>query len=172
MEKHSTRLVGVAILAALGLALSPVAAHAAGWRTASAQGSGPTAAAGSANAQNNAIAALNAQAAQAGEVCSSITSSATWVYTAPGGAAYVYNGTATGYCAVPPPYTVSRSATRQGGGSSAAAAQTAGFNAAKADILGVGVSCTNWSATYASVYTAPGGAWYIVNATVSALCTN
>lgn len=163
----------VAVLA-VGLGLSPTAAHADGWRTATAQGSGPTYTAGSTSAQNNARAALASAAAQAGETCTSVTSSATHVYTAPNGAAYVFNGTATGYCAVvpPPSYTVPRSATRQGGGSSAAAAQSAGHQAAQADILAAGVACTGWSASYAHVYTAPQGVWYVYNATVDAMCTN
>jgi hypothetical protein len=164
----------LAVTALLGVGISATAAHADGWRVATAQGSGTSHEAGSANAQNNARAALTSAAAQAGEVCTSITSSATHVYTAPGGAAYVYNGTASGYCTVvpQPSYTVPRSASRQGGGSSASAAQSAGRQAAQADILAAGVACNGWSTSYAHVYTAPGGAWYIYNATVTAMCTN
>ncbi len=168
------RSLVIAAVAALGLGLNPTAAHADGWRTATATGSGSSHPAGSAAAQDNARYALISAAAQVGETCSSITTSATHVYTAPGGAAYVYSGTATGYCAVVPPpvYTVPRSATRQGGGSSAAAAQSAAAQAAQADILAVGVACTGWSASYTHVYTAPQGVWYVYNATVSATCTN
>jgi hypothetical protein len=174
MATFLRRSLVVAAVVALGLGLNATAAHADGWRTATATGSGSSHAAGSTAAQNNARSALINAAAQAGETCSSITTSATHVYTAPGGAAYVYSGTATGFCAVVPPpvYSVPRLATRQGGGSSAAAAQSAGAQAAQADILAAGVACTGWSVSYTHVYTAPQGAWHIYNATVSATCTN
>ncbi|MFD0664766.1 hypothetical protein [Thermocatellispora tengchongensis] len=103
-----------------------------------------------------------------------MTTTSTHVYTAPDGSAYVFSATASGTC-VPQPqpaYTVPRSATRQGGGTSSTAAIQAGSQAARADILAAGVACANWSTTSTPVYTAPGGAWYIYNVTVSAMCTN
>ncbi|MFC6086193.1 hypothetical protein [Sphaerisporangium aureirubrum] len=165
-----------AVLAALvlGVGLSPAVAHADTYRTASSSGSGPSHSAGAANAAGNARAALNSQAAAAGEVCPSVTTTTTHVYTAPDGSAYVYNATASGWCAPPPPspYTVPRSATAQGGGSSSSAAQSNGAAAARSAVLAAGVACTGWSYSYSTVYIAPGGAWYIYNVTANALCTN
>jgi hypothetical protein len=175
MRRTLRRLATVAAVVVAGLAVTPVAAHADGWRTATAGGFGLTQAAGSANAQANARAALNSQAAQAGEVCSSVTSSATLVYVVPSGGGYQYSGTATGYCAPPGPgpvYDTPRSATAQGGASSSSAAQSAAFQAAQSSILAVGHDCTGWSASYSPVYIAPGGAWYIYSATVSATCVD
>jgi hypothetical protein len=158
----------------LGLALLPTAAHADTYRTASSSGSGPSPSAGAANAAGNARAALNSQAAAAGEVCPSITTTTTHVYTAPDGSAYVYNATASAWCAPAPPspYTVPRSATAQGGGSSSHVAQSNGAAAARAAVLSAGVDCGNWTYSYSIVYIAPGGAWYIYNVTANALCTN
>jgi hypothetical protein len=169
------RLGVMSLVAALGLALSPGVAHADTYRTAGASGHGPNHAAGSAAAQANARAALAAQARDAGEVCPSVTSSASHVYTAPDGSAYVYWGTASGWCvpAPPPPsYTVPRSATRRGEGRTAGAAHTAGIQAARAAILAVGVDCANWTSSASYVYAAPDGSWHIYDMTVGALCTN
>jgi hypothetical protein len=174
-RRFPRRLGIMSLVAALGLALSPGVAHADTFRTATASGHGPTYAAGSAAAQANARAALAAQARQAGEVCPSVTSSASHVYTAPDGSAYVFSGTASGWCvpAPPPPsYTVPRSATRRGEGRTAAAAHTAGNQAASAAILAVGIDCTNWTSSASYVYVAPDGSWHIYDMTVSALCAN
>jgi hypothetical protein len=174
MERRALyrRLSIVLAILVLAVGLSPVIAHADGWRTATAQGSGPSWSAGEAAAQTAARNALVSQASQAGETCTNITSSATWVYTAPGGAAYVFNGTATGYCAVPPPYVVPRSATRQGQGSIQGAAHNNGFAAAQSAILASGISCTGYSSSDELVWVAPQGVWYIMNVTVNAVCTN
>ncbi|MEO3810927.1 hypothetical protein ABGB17_18160 [Sphaerisporangium sp. B11E5] len=170
----AARLLTVPAALVLGLALSPAAAHADTYRTASSTGSGPTTYSGQTNAANNARAALNSQARAAGEVCPSVTTTTQLVYTAPDGSAYVYNATASGWCtpAAAPPYVVPRSATAQGGGSSSQAAQSNGAAAAQAAVLAAGVACSGWQYSYAVVYIAPGGAWYIYDVTASALCTN
>lgn len=169
------RLMVVALAATMGLVVLPAtAAQANTWRSATSTGWGPSPSAGQSNATANARAALNSLAASLGETCTNVTvSTPRHLYTAPDGSAWIYEATATGYCtpAPPPPsYTVPRSATQQGGGSSSSAAIQNGSQAARAAILAVGVDCTNWATTSSHVYTAPGGAWYIYNVTVTALC--
>jgi len=56
MSRHNgfralRRLITASVLVAVGLALTPIGAHAAGWRTATAQGFGLTQGTGSANAE-------------------------------------------------------------------------------------------------------------------------
>jgi hypothetical protein len=75
-------------------------------------------------------------------------------------------------CVPQPPYTVPRSATRQGGGPLPTAAISNGEQQARAAILAVGIACTNWSRPSTHVYTAPDGSWYIFTVTVNATCTN
>ena len=169
------RFITASVLVAVGLAVTPVAAHADGWRTATAQGFGLTQATASANAQSNARIALTSQAAQFGEVCTNVTSSGTLIYVVPSGGGYQYGATATGYCAPPPPppvYDTPRSATSQAGASNGGAAQQAAYLAAQSAILAVGHNCTNWTAQYTLVYSAPGGVWSIYNATVNAVCVD
>ncbi|MFC4532972.1 hypothetical protein [Sphaerisporangium dianthi] len=149
-------------------------AHAGTWRSADATGSGPTPWAGAQNAEANARATLASQAARLGEVCTNMTATSTLIYTAPGGAAYVYSATATGLCAPAPPapaYTVPRSATAQGSGGNSLTARNNAAAAARAAVLAAGVDCTGWTTTYSTVWTAPDGSWYIYNATVTAMCT-
>jgi hypothetical protein len=180
MSRHNgfralRRLITASVLVAVGLALTPIAAHAAGWRTATAQGFGLTQGTGSANAEANARSALTSQAAQFGEVCTSVTSSSTLIYVVPSGGGYQFSGTATGYCAPPPPppvYDTPRSATSQAGASNGGVAQQAAYQAAQSAILAVGHNCTNWTAQYTLVYAAPGGVWSIYNATVNAICVD
>jgi hypothetical protein len=132
-------------------------------------------ASGEANARASARYALSQLASQFGETCSNVSTTATHVYTAPNGAAYVFSSTATGTCGPTPPspYTVPRSATAQGGGSSPSAALANGDSINRSTNVAVGVSCIGRSSTLGShVYTAPGGAWYIYNVNTTALCTN
>lgn len=171
------RLMVVALAATMGLFVLPAtAAQAATWRSATATGWGPSPTSGQQNAANNARAALTSLAANLGETCTDVTVSAPrHLYTAPDGSAYIYEATATGYCAPgppPPSYTVARSATRQGGGATSTIAIHNGSQAARADILAVGVACANWATNSSKVYAAPDGSWHIYNVTVSALCTN
>lgn len=95
------RVAVVALAAVLGLALLPAtAAQAATWRSATSSGWGPSPSAGKTNASNNARAALNSLAASLGETCTSVTvSTPRHLYTAPDGSAWIYEATATGYCA-------------------------------------------------------------------------
>ncbi|MGW0203268.1 hypothetical protein [Nonomuraea sp. NPDC003201] len=81
-----------ALAAAVTLASPP--AHADTFRTASSSGWGPSWSAGQANAR----AELNRRAAQAGEVCPSVSVTSTHVYTAPGGAWYIYDVTVSANC--------------------------------------------------------------------------
>ncbi|MBP2708362.1 hypothetical protein JOL79_31745 [Microbispora sp. RL4-1S] len=168
------RLTLLAALVAAGIGLNPAAAHADTWRTATAQAWGQTQATASAAAQSNARAALTSLASQLGEVCTNVTSSATLVYVVPSGGGYQYSGTATGLCAPPPPppsYTVSRTATARGEGSTSGAAQQNGEAAARSAILAAGGDCTNYQTTAVTyVYRTPPGDWYIYDVTVSALC--
>ncbi|MBE3009066.1 hypothetical protein IL992_07650 [Microbispora sp. NEAU-D428] len=168
------RLVTLVALVAAGIGLSPAAAHADTWRTATGSAWGQTQATASAAAQTNARTALANLAAQLGEVCTNVTSSATLVYVVPSGGGYQYSGTATGLCAPAPPppsYTVSRTATARGEGSTPAAAQQNGAAAARAAILGAGADCTGYQTTAVNyVYVTPTGSWYIYDVTVSALC--
>ncbi|MDG4766676.1 hypothetical protein O7632_21625 [Solwaraspora sp. WMMD406] len=170
------RLMVVALAATMGLfALPATAAQAATWRSATATGWGPSPASGQQSAANNARAALTSLAASLGETCSNVTVPAPrHLYTAPDGSAYIYEATATGYCvpAPPPSYTVARSATRQGSGASSTIAIQNGSQAARADILAVGVACANWATNSSKVFTAPDGSWHVYNVTVSALCAN
>jgi hypothetical protein len=182
MQRHNNRaaavgrrLLTVVVLVAVGVGVAPAAAHADTVRSATTTGSGPTWASGEANARANARYALSQLASQFGETCRDVTTTATHVYTAPGGAAYVFSSTATGTCGPPPPspYTVPRSATTQGGGPSPGAALANGDSINRSTILAAGVNCTGWSSTLGShVYTAPGGAWYIYYVNTTALCTN
>ncbi|ROO59336.1 hypothetical protein EDC02_1132 [Micromonospora sp. Llam0] len=177
INRSLRRLAVVALAVTMGLFLVPAtAAQAATWRSATSTGWGPSPAAGQQNAANNARAALTSLAANLGETCSNVTVSAPrHLYTAPDGSAYVYEATATGYCvpAPPPPsYTVARSATRQGSGATSTSAIQNGAQAARADILAVGVACANWATNASNVFTAPDGSWHVYNVTVSALCTN
>ncbi|MGW0804822.1 hypothetical protein [Nonomuraea sp. NPDC002799] len=172
--RHLLRpLLVLALATATALIVAPARADT--YRTATASGSGPTWYAGAANAEANARAALNQQAAQAGETCPSVSASATHVYTAPDGSAYVFQATASGTCVPQPPppsYTVPRSETRQAGGANSTIAIQNGSQAARAAILAAGVACTGWTTTAALVWSAPGSVWYIYDVTVSATCTN
>ncbi|MET9251572.1 hypothetical protein [Nonomuraea sp. NPDC003709] len=166
-------LPALALAAAVTLASPP--AHADTFRTASSSGWGPSWSAGQANAEANARAELNRQAAQAGEVCPSVSVTSAHVYTAPDGSAYVFNATASGTCVPQPPgpsYPVARSETRQGSGATSGAAVQNGAQAARAAVLAAGVNCVNWTTTSALVWAAPGSVWYIYDVTVSANCTD
>ena len=167
------RALVVSALALVGLVLSPVAAQAATTRSATGQGFAIDPGAAQANAQANALGALNTLAAQAGEVCTGVTYTLTLVYVVPSGGGYVYNATATGSCAPPPPppaFIVARSATAQGQGSNWAAADANGAQTARTAILAAGVNCTNWTTASTLVWVAPEGVWYITNVTVTAMC--
>jgi hypothetical protein len=87
----------VALLLSAAVAV-PVAAYADTYRTATSTGSGATRAAGAADAEANARAELNRQAAQAGEVCPSVSASSSLVYTAPDSSWYVYDVTVSASC--------------------------------------------------------------------------
>jgi hypothetical protein len=120
-----------------------------------------------------ALGGLNTLAAQFGEVCTGVTYTTTLVYVVPSGGGSVYNATATGSCAPPPPppaFTVARSATAQGQGSSWTAADASGAQTARAAILAVGANCANWTTSSTLVWVATGGVWYITNVTVTAMC--
>ncbi|MEU6407204.1 hypothetical protein [Microbispora sp. NPDC046933] len=168
------RLMILVALVAAGIGLSPAAAHADTWRTATSTAWGQTQATASAAAQASARTALANMAAQLGEVCTNVTSSATLVYVVPSGGGYQYSGTATGLCAPAPPppsYTVSRTATARGEGSTSTAATQNGAAAARAAILAAGADCTGYQTTGVNyVYVTPTGSWYIYDVTVSALC--
>ena len=89
----------VSAVAALGLALGPVAAHAAETLSASGNGWGETQPAGLANAQTNAYWALYDLAHSRGEACSGITYVTTFFYPVPGAPyGYAYTVQATGTC--------------------------------------------------------------------------
>ncbi|AQZ66401.1 unnamed protein product [[Actinomadura] parvosata subsp. kistnae] len=170
-------LLVLALTLTAGAALCTPAAFAATLRSATSTGWGPSPDAGRAAAEGNARAALNQQAAAAGEVCSGVSVTTRHLYTAPDGSAWIYEATATGDCAVPPTtpppsYTVPRTETRQGGGASPNAAVENGSQAARAALLAAGQACTGYSTTSSLVYSAPGGAWWIYNVTVSATCTH
>ncbi|WP_182876181.1 hypothetical protein [Microbispora sp. H10670] len=170
------RLLIPVALVAIGIGLSPAAAHADTWRTATGSAWGQTQSSASAAAQASARTALTQTAAQLGEVCTNVTSSATLLYTVPSGGGYVYGGTATGLCAPAPPppsYTVPRTATARGEASTYSAAVQNGAAAARAAILAAGGDCTGYQTTGATnVYTTPTGSWYIYDVTVSALCVH
>ncbi|MGW5261025.1 hypothetical protein ACWEQG_08635 [Microbispora sp. NPDC004025] len=164
-------ILGALVAAAIGL--SPAAAHADTWRTATSTAWGQTQSTASAAAQANARSALSSLAAQLGEVCTNVTSSASLQYTVPSGGGYVYGGTATGLCAPasPSPYTVPRSATGRGQGSTSSTATQNGAAAARAAILAAGGDCTGYQTTgVTTVYATPDSSWYIYDVTVSALC--
>lgn len=170
------RLLMLVALVAAGIGLSPAAAHADTWRTATGSAWGQTQASASAAAQTSARTALTQTAAQLGEVCTDVTSSATLAYTVPSGGGYVYNGTATGLCAPAPPppsYTVPRTATARGQASTYSVAVQNGGAAARASVLAAGGDCTGFQTTGVTyVYAAPDGSWYIYDVTVSALCVH
>ncbi|MEV7807236.1 hypothetical protein AB0O28_30255 [Microbispora sp. NPDC088329] len=163
----------VGALVAAGIGLGPAAAHADTWRTATATAWGQTQTTASAAAQAGARGELTRLAAQLGEVCTNVTSSATLQYAVPSGGGYVYGGTATGLCAPasPSPYTVPRSATGRGQGSTSSAATQNGAAAARTAILAAGADCTGYQTTgVTTVYATPDSSWYIYDVTVSALC--
>ncbi|GLW21736.1 hypothetical protein [Microbispora triticiradicis] len=170
------RLLMSVALAATGIGLSPAAAHADTWRTATGSAWGQTQSSASAAAQASARNALASLATQLGEVCTNVTSSATLVYVVPSGGGYQFNGTATGLCAPAPPppsYTVPRTATARGEGSTPGTAQQNGAAGARAAILAAGGDCTGYQTTgVTNVYTTPTGSWYIYDVTVSALCVH
>ncbi|MFF3444225.1 hypothetical protein [Streptosporangium sp. NPDC002721] len=83
--------------------LSAPTALAAAYRSATSSGWGPSPEAGRSAAEGNARAALNQQAAAAGEVCSGVSATTRHLYTAPDGSAWIYEATASGDCVVPPP---------------------------------------------------------------------
>jgi hypothetical protein len=89
----------VAAVATLGLALSPVAAHAGTTRSASGMGWGPTWSAAIPNAEANAAGNLYDLARSYGETCTGITYTSSLYYIVPGGGGYVFSATATGDCA-------------------------------------------------------------------------
>ncbi|GAA0837753.1 hypothetical protein ACFQVD_31110 [Streptosporangium amethystogenes subsp. fukuiense] len=176
--RHPAQVLRLALVIALtltvGAVLSAPAALAATYRSATSSGWGPSPAAGRAAAEGNARAELNQQAAAAGEVCSDVSVTTRHLYTAPDGSAWIYEATASGNCVVPPSlsYTVSRTETRQGGGASPSVAVENGSQAARAALLAAGQACTGYATTSSLVYSAPGGAWWIYNVTVSATCTH
>ncbi|MER6831470.1 hypothetical protein ABT352_36145 [Streptosporangium sp. NPDC000563] len=167
----------VALALTVGAVLFAPAALAATFRSATSSGWGPSPAAGKSAAENNARAELNQQAAAAGEVCSGVSVTTRHLYTAPDGSAWIYEATASGNCEVPsstppPSYTVPRTETQQAGGASPSVAVANGSQAARAALLAAGQACTGYSTTSSLVYSAPGGAWWIYNVTVSATCTH
>jgi hypothetical protein len=171
--RRVARRIAVVCLAVLpGLALAPGLAHADTFRTARASSSGGTAAIGAANAESSARRALAIQAVQAGEACTNVTSSSTLTFIAPGNVEYVFAAVASGTCAQIPPFTVYRTATSLGAGSSASAAIANGEPPARAAVTAAGVNCTNWIESVAFVFVAPNGSWYNYNVTMMALCTN
>lgn len=177
IRRSLRRLMIVAVAATVGLAVLPAAAAQANtWRSATTTGFGPSPSAGQQDAADRARAKLNSLAASLGETCTNVTTSTPrHLYTAPYGSGYVYEVTATGYCAPAPAplsYTVPRSATKQGQAANWSQAIANGEQAARAEILAVGVDCTNWTTTSSNVFSAPNGSWYVYNVTVNALCTN
>lgn len=94
------RIATASVAAALGLALSPAAAHAAGTLSTTAYGWGTDWNAATAAAENNAYWALHDQAKAIGETCTGVTYSGVGLYyIVPGGGGYVFSATATGSCA-------------------------------------------------------------------------
>lgn len=160
----------VGLLAGLVLGLSPTAAQAEGWRTANSTADGANQSAVEAMAKLVASEGLTIQADQAGETCTNVSVTATLVWIAPGGAAYVYQGTARGFCAVTPPFTVYRTSTRQAGSTNASAAFNSSRQLAQNDILAAGINCTNW-VVQSHLISASGG-WFVYDSSAYAVCTN
>ncbi|MGJ6966259.1 hypothetical protein ACSDR0_30555 [Streptosporangium sp. G11] len=67
---------------------------------------------------------------------------------------------------------MSRTETRQGGGTSPYVVVENGSQAARAALLAAGQACTGYATTSSLVCSAPCGAWWIYNITVSATCTH
>lgn len=93
------RASAVSAVAALGLALGPIAAHATETLSANGNGWGADQPTGLANAQTNAYWALYDLAHSRGETCSGITYTTTFFYPVPGAPyGYAYAVRATGTC--------------------------------------------------------------------------
>jgi len=88
----------LATAAALGLALTPAAAHAGTIRSASGQGWGSNWDVATTRAEAAANGNLYQLARSFGEVCVNVTDTASLYYIVPGGGGYVFNATATGNC--------------------------------------------------------------------------
>jgi hypothetical protein len=93
------RVSVISAVAALGLALGPLAAHADTVRSATATGWGTNWDTATANAEANANGALYDLARSYGETCTGVTYTAYLYYIVPGGGGYVFSATATGDCA-------------------------------------------------------------------------
>jgi hypothetical protein len=158
------------LIIGLVLGVSPVAAHAEGWRTVTVFASSTNPAVAEATARTQANNGLLTQATSALEACTNVEVSTSLRQIA--GSTYVYEGTARGYCVVTPPYSVHRTAVRQYGSASQTTADSTAQQLVRADLLAVGGSCTNIVVWSRWVYVSPARDWYIYEGTADGLCSN
>lgn len=162
----------VSLIIGLALGISPLAAHAEGWRTVTVYADNPSPALADAAARTQSYNNLMTQATGAREACTNVSVSASLSYIAGGGYTYVYQGTATAFCTVTASYSVHRTAVRQYGAGSQSVADSTSQQLARADLLAVGGNCTNWIIYPRWVYVSPAQDYFVYEATADALCAN
>jgi len=177
---YRTLIGGTAVLAAVaavGLALSPVAAQAGTSLSATGQAFGATSGAAMANAEASAYSNLSTLAQSDGYVCTGITYTTSLYYVVPSGGGDVYNATATGNCGPPPPPSPpgpTLSATGQAWGATSGAAIANAEASAYGNLYtlaqGRGETCTGITYTASLYYVVPGGGGDVYNATATGTC--
>lgn len=166
------RLSVISLIIGLALGISPVAAHADGWRTLIEYADSESPALAEAAARTQVNNDFYTQATNAGQACTNVSVSASLYFIGGNGYVYVFQGTATGYCAVTPSFTVHRTAVRQYGSASQSVADSTSQQLARADLQAVGGNCTNVVIWPRWVYVSPARDWYVYEATADGLCAH
>jgi hypothetical protein len=175
MNRHRTvlrRLSIVSTIIGLTLSFSPALAHADGWRTVTVYADNANPAIAQAAARTQANNDFFTQATNALQACTNVTVSSTLFYIAGGGYTYVYQGTATGNCAVTQAYTVHRTAVRQYGSASQSLADSTAQQLVRADLSAAGGNCTNVVVWSRWVYVSPARDFYIYEGDADGLCSS
>jgi hypothetical protein len=166
------RLSILSLMIGLALGMSPVVAHADGWRTVTVYVDNEHSANAEADARTQATNNLLTQATNAQQACTNVTVTSGLYFIGGNGYVYVYQGTATGYCAVTPPYSVHRTAVRQYGSASQSVADSTAQQLVRTDLQAVGGNCTNVVTWSRWVYVSPAQDFYIYEGSADGLCSN
>jgi hypothetical protein len=166
------RLSIVSLIVGVALGVGPVAAHADGWRTVTEYADNESPALAEAAVRTQVNNDFYTQATNAGQACTNVTVSASLYFIGGNGYTYVFQGTATGYCAVTPSYTVHRTAVRQYGSASQSLADSTSRQLVRSDLQAVGGNCTNVVIWPRWVSVSPARDWYVYEATADGLCSN
>jgi hypothetical protein len=171
---RTSMVSGVAVL---GLALSPLAAHASASLSGTGQAWGANTAAAEANANSQAYSSLLSAASSHGfSTCVNVTYSDTLYYAVPSGGGYVYNSTATGLCGnLVFQAGATLSATGQALGATPSAGQANAESLAHSNLLSAAsargyTTCINITYSDSLYYVVPSGGGYVYNSTATGSC--